>query len=538
MKNNNEIELKLSQLRDEYKNKLPEKVSEINGIWNKLQSQTDTETLNNFHRMIHSLHGSAATFGYAEIAQVANNFENLAKSFIDSKDLIQTSATQVEEFIKQLTALISANESDTTLNNKFKKSDTQNMLIYLLDNDKSWQTSLVLQMKSFGYEVICFDKANSFIEKLNQQIPAILIININTINDELQNLLLEKVKEPETLIPIIFISTNGEFSLRLKSVRLGGKGFFIKPFLIDDLIERMDKLLKSDAELYRILIIDDEIDVANYNAAILEQANMKTCVITKAIEIDKALHEFNPDLILIDLVMPECNGVELAAIIRQQNLFQSTPIIYLSAESDPLKQLNAMKLGADDFITKSTESIYLIMKIRNRIERYKKLSSMMDRDNLTGLYNHSFLLKQLEIELKESMLLHNPLSIVILDLDNIKSINTTYGHQAGDHVLKSLGLMIRKRLNQNEIVGRYGGEKFMIILPNTPAETAKSTIDELRRHFLTINYSWNEQIFNSSFSAGIASFPEFPKSAALITAADEALENSTKTGRNKVSIAP
>jgi diguanylate cyclase (GGDEF)-like protein len=193
-----------------------------------------------------------------------------------------------------------------------------------------------------------------------------------------------------------------------------------------------------------------------------------------------------------------------------------------------------MKLGADDFITKSTSPEYFIITIKNRIERYKKLKALIIKDNLTGFYEYSFTQNQLEIKLKESIELHNPLSIAIIDLDKFKSINDAYGHQAGDHVLKSLGILIRKKLRTNDIIGLYSREKFIIILPNTATEAAKTMVDELRKQFLAVNYYWNDQMFNASFSAGIASFPDFHTSQELIEAANTSLLKSKKLGKNRV----
>jgi diguanylate cyclase (GGDEF)-like protein len=536
MTNSNDIETKLAKLREDYKNKLPNKIGEITSIWKNLIGESNSETLALFHRKAHSLHGTADTFGFMELGKTAARLESLAKSLIETPDLITKYTDQIDQLLNELKTLATNTDVQLQIGKKNEAPSNQALMIYLLDDDKTWENNLASQMTTFGYQIQRFDDIDLFVEQLNKQFPAILIININLVNDQLQSMLLTEGEKSDSTIPIIFVSTSGEFSLRLKAVRLGGEAYFIKPFLIDELINQIDYLLKSEVDSYRILIVDDEIDVASYNSAILEQANMKTCIITKSSEIDRALHEFNPDLILIDLIMPDCSGVELAAIIRQQSIFQSTPIIYLSSEEDQLKQLNAMKLGADDFLIKSTKSSYLIMTIKNRVERYKKLRSLSVIDDLTGLYNHPFILNQLEIELKESLQLHNPLSIALVDLDKFKSINDTYGHQAGDHIFKSLGLMLRKRLRPNDLVGRYGSEKFLVVLPNTSSESAKSIIDELRKQFLTLNYSWNQQIFNATFSAGIASFPDFHTTSELIESAEESTSKSKKSGRNRVEV--
>lgn len=537
MTKSSQFEQTLSKLREDYKNKLPDKIKEINDIWKELLQNTNPDVLSSLHLKIHSLHGNSATFGYSELSKTAGDIEVIVKSIVENPSLLPIKENEIADLLSQLGSHILPEEKETHVVMKMNTFESKERIIYLFDDDSSWGNDLIEKMTTFGYEILKFDEVEELINQFKNKPPAVAIININLVNNPLHAFLTTNNEKSDAKIPIIFVSTYGEFSLRLKAVRLGGEGYFVKPFSIDDFIDHVDHLVQLDVEPYHILIVDDENEVAQYYSAILQEANMKTCIINKSKEIDRALHEFNPDLILIDLFMPDCNGLELAAIIRQQSMYESTPIIYLSAEEDKLKQLNAMKLGADGFVTKSTNPEYLIMTIRNRVERYKKIRSLMVRDNLTGLYNHSFILNQLDIELKESTQLHNPLSIAIIDLDRFKNINDTYGHQAGDHVLRNLGLMIKKRLHVNDIVGRYNGENFLVILPNISSSSAKETIDALRKQFMTLNYVWNQQIFNASFSAGIASFPDFHTAAELLQAANESLAKSKKLGRNCVEVA-
>lgn len=533
---NKSIEETLAKLREDFKNKLPEKISEINTIWRQLTQQPDSENIKLFHLKTHSLHGSSFTYGYPQIGQAAAELEAIIKSLLDKPELVNQNSEKISELLKKL-ATLSKQEDNTTPEQNASEDTQLERSIYVYDDDFKWENDLSEQVATFGYKIQKFDEEEIFIKKLQNKIPAILIINIDLVTAKLQDTLLSIIKKFRSSISILFVASSGEFTLRLKSVRLGGEGYFIKPFLIDDLINQIDELLKLKSQISRVLIVDDEIEVAKYYATILAQANMKTSYISKSKDIDRALHESNPDLILIDLLMPECDGVELATIIRQQSTYQSVPIIYLSAEQDQLTQLKAMKFGADDFVTKSTPPEYLILKIKNRIIRYKKLRSLLVTDNLTGLYNHSFIVNQLELELKKSIQSHNPLSVVLIDFDRFRTINDTYGHQAGDHVLKSFGLMLTKRLNAKDIIGRYSNDIFLIILPNTSGEAAKTIIDEIRKHFLTLNYSWNQQIFNTTFSAGIASFPEFHTTPELLEAASRAVDISKKSGRNRVEVA-
>ena len=533
-----DIKKSLEILREDYKNKLPDKINQINEMWQNLLDNPNLDNVTLFHFKIHNLHGASGTYGFTQLSEHAKSIENLIKPLLDKPDQINQISTQVTDLLKSLSSQIDREDKNFHI---FESVDIEgsvsvNRSIYLLDDDLNWGRDLSTKIAAFSYQMQKFENVDLFIEHLTKQNPGVLIINIKLVDEKLHEYLIALKEKTETKIHIAFISNSGEFSLRLKAVRMGGEAFFIKPFSTDDLIKKIEHLIKPTNESYRILIIDDDAEVADYYATILEQANMKTSVINKSRDIDLVLHEFQPDLILTDIYMPDCNGLELAAIIRQQSLYLSTPIIYLSSEDDELKQISAMKLGADGFITKSTNPILLVMLIRNRIERYKQLVSLMVSDNLTGLYNRSFILDQLTIEFKKSLQLHNPLSIALIDIDRFKKVNDNYGHQAGDQVLKSLGLMIKNRLHANDLVGRFDSEKFLVVMPNTTADSAKSVIDELRQQFLKLNYSWDQQIFNATFSAGIASFPEFHTTSDLLQATTESLEKAKNAGRNRVEV--
>jgi len=151
------------------------------------------------------------------------------------------------------------------------------------------------------------------------------------------------------------------------------------------------------------------------------------------------LFEFTPDLILIDLYMPECNGTDLAKVIRQLDAFVSIPIVFLSAESNLDKQLFAMGLGGDDFLTKPIQSQHLISSVTSRIRRSRMLRSFMVRDSLTGLLNHTAIKDLLDGEVAGAIRQKKPLSFAMIDIDHFKQINDSYGRCRQDNSNESAG---------------------------------------------------------------------------------------------------
>ena len=136
--------------------------------------------------------------------------------------------------------------------------------------------------------------------------------------------------------------------------------------------------------------------------------------------------------------MPNCSGLELAKVIRQQKAFISTPIVYLSGELDLEKQMEALSMGGDDFLIKPVQAEHLILTITSRAKRHRILRKMMSQDSLTGLLNHRRIKEQLHFQIETAKRTKSSLAYATLDIDFFKSVNDDYGHPVGDQVIKSL----------------------------------------------------------------------------------------------------
>jgi diguanylate cyclase (GGDEF)-like protein len=249
------------------------------------------------------------------------------------------------------------------------------------------------------------------------------------------------------------------------------------------------------------------------------------------------LADFQPDLIILDMYMPACTGTELAKVIRHNDRYVSVPIIYLSAEDDLDKQLDAMSEGGDDFLTKPIKPRHLITTVRNRAARARNLKARMVRDSLTGLYNHTHILQLLEDCSFRARRENKPLSFAMLDIDHFKRVNDSHGHPMGDRVIKSLALFLKQRLRKTDFIGRYGGEEFAIVMPDTDLEAAYRVLDEIRQRFAEIHYPAQPHDLWCTFSAGVVEWCEHSDSLLMASQADEALYRAKGAGRNRVQAA-
>ena len=292
----------------------------------------------------------------------------------------------------------------------------------------------------------------------------------------------------------------------------------------------------EESEPYHVLIVDDDPEQVSYYALILQQAGMITSVASEPKTVLNVLVEAKPELILMDMYMPGCSGTELLALIRQQEAFVSIPVVFLSIENAETKKLAAIREGGDDFITKPAEPEFLIASISNRIRRTREIRYFMERDSLTGLLNHSNLKEQLIRELLRAKRAGSSLCFGMIDLDNFKNVNDTYGHLTGDKVLKSLSRMLQERLRRTDIIGRYGGEEFGVILLNTSATNAEPILNEIRENFSQIRHQGEEDEFFVTLSCGIACYPGYTDEGDFAAAADKALYRAKESGRNCVVV--
>lgn len=528
---------KLEELFISYKEKLPQKIQAIELRWLALTKNWDSKQFEVFHRDVHSLCGSAGTYGYLELSKQARQMEIFLKSIEDTKIPSPDQKETVEHFISQLqlTLLTSLGKKPSIV---LTETLSDNKLIYILEQDESLVSELCENLKYAGYTIQVVEDLQSLQQQMQNQPPIGIILDADYLDySEMDGVLgIQKQQQP-ALAQLFCIVPNGDLLPRIKAVRAGCSGFFQKPVDVFYFMQTLNQKCSIIGESYRILIVDDSHSLAEYYSLVLSEAGMVTQAISDPMQLLEALDNFKPDLLLMDVYMPECTGLELAAVLRKESRYMKLPIIFLSTEDDKRRQLSALSLGGDDFLTKPISAAHLISAVRSRSKRAGVLNYYMTTDSLTGLLNHSSILKQLEIELESAKQRKLPLSVIMIDIDHFKNVNDTFGHPLGDIVIKKLATLLLARLRSQDIVGRYGGEEFAIILPGATAEKSKERCDDLREYFSNYQFTVDDAHFFVTISAGVSAFnDDFDDAKSLIDKADKALYQAKDSGRNQVTI--
>lgn len=294
----------------------------------------------------------------------------------------------------------------------------------------------------------------------------------------------------------------------------------------------------SGARRATVLIVDDDELSAECLAALLAARGIDAEIVGDPTRVFDVLDRASFDLVLMDLEMPEVNGIDLARMIRQDHRHLSVPIVFLSAGGDTETQILARHFGGDDFISKRIDRGLLVRLVALRVERARVLRALIERDGLTGLVDHARLIERLGQELARSRRTGTVCTLALIDIDHFKVVNDTWGHQTGDFVLKRLASSLSEWLRRTDVVGRYGGEEFAALMLDTTAEQAAPVIDAFRRHFSALDLTAHGTTFHVTFSAGIADSRDSADAAAFVAASDEALYRAKREGRNRIVLAP
>ena len=292
----------------------------------------------------------------------------------------------------------------------------------------------------------------------------------------------------------------------------------------------------------RVLIVDDNEDNLLLFQEYLEDNGFETVLASSGQQALNYLEDNAVDVIVLDVQMPEMDGFEVCRRVKNQDHTKDIPVIFVTAKFQDVDHVaTGLYLGANDYLYKPVAEKELVARVAVMV-RLKAAEDEVRRisvtDELTGLYNRRFLRKRLEEELSRAKRSQSALSVVLLDLDHFKNINDTHGHNVGDEVLCAVSEVLQSGLRQGDVVGRWGGEEFMAILPNSDVAAARITSERLRKAVEKLDLSHIHEALKVTASFGIAVFdgldPE-TDAAALISWSDTAMYAAKEAGRNQVS---
>jgi len=306
----------------------------------------------------------------------------------------------------------------------------------------------------------------------------------------------------------------------------------------------------------RILVVDDHEDNIELLRARLEARGYEVEGASDGQAALDAVMRTCPDLILLDVMMPKMDGIEVVRRLKAKSEARELPfipVIMQTALDSTENKVEGLDAGADDYITKPINFAELEARVNSLLrikalqvalaERETELSELNDKlrqisltDGLTQIENRRSLELHLHEMWQHSVRLHEPIALIICDIDKFKAVNDNYGHQAGDAVLKEFAQLLKSEAREIDRVGRYGGEEFLLILSGTVLDAAVTFAERLREKVEGNTFTYDGGTLRRTMSCGVAAAPH-PKvmdQEALLRAADDALYVAKETGRNRV----
>jgi PAS domain S-box-containing protein len=378
---------KLGVLRRAYAKRLPAKIKELHaaaGPFEKGRPANETgagKALRDIRDLAHKLAGSAATYGYGALGETARQLELYCEPFIErgcipnpeESWMIRNFLANMESLAVPATAVEGDLPIDTLLtkdaaNHKRRPSNH----VVLVEDDDAFATFLYSTLPDYGFAVTVLGDPAKLKANIKKKPPAAILMDIAFPGDKEAGVKMIRELRGEGLItcPVVFLTVRDDFEARLIAVRAGYDAFVVKPVEVGNLANILKRLTSErDTNPYRVLIIDDDKGTADYYAAVLEEFEFKVRTVNDSKAAFVMIDEFEPDLILLDVMMPRYDGFELAAIIRQMENYIHTPIVFMTADKSHQRRVLAMRSGGDDFVTKPINVNFLITTVRSRVER-------------------------------------------------------------------------------------------------------------------------------------------------------------------------
>jgi two-component system cell cycle response regulator len=299
------------------------------------------------------------------------------------------------------------------------------------------------------------------------------------------------------------------------------------------------------ADIFVVLVVDDSLVVRAVLRGLLEEQGYQVVEAADGETAINACLAEPPDVVLLDIEMPGLNGHEVLARLKSEETLKDIPVVFLTSNSSMDEILRGLRGGAHDYLNKSFDEPELVARVAAAL-RVKKLqdelvrrSEELDRtsrtDVLTGLYNRRHLEEQLRNGVATAVRRDEPLGVLLFDLDHFKTVNDTYGHRAGDQVLIEMARRMEGELRAGDIAGRWGGEEFLVILPNTDLAGTVEAGERIRDIVASDTFTAGDDVIPVTISGGGASDID-ASDEALVHRADNGLYEAKDRGRNCVVV--
>jgi len=391
----NDTVRRLAKLRATFESGLDGRFLGIKDDFDRASSATKkgqaTDFLSKIKNAAHKLSGSGGIHGFPAVSGMAKSLEQACCRALEHEEQAIPAAAmaEIKDCIDALAG--TARPASTAFGESISFDDIMHRLksipgdektVLLIDDDLELAASLKAQLSVFGFEMVWEEDPERLADSLASLHPAAVIMDISFPGDEDRGLVvINELRERGSIdCPVLFLSNRSDIEARLGAYRAGCSDYLVKPFDISDLVSSLvQRVAARTQEPYRVLIIDDDPDVSEYHQVLLEQAGFNVLSLNDPMSALKAVDAFLPDGILLDVHMPGCSGIEVAAVLRQDQNLLHVPIIFLTSDTDQVRKLSAVLSGGDEFLIKNSAPDYIVATLKTRSQRSRELKRKIER---------------------------------------------------------------------------------------------------------------------------------------------------------------
>lgn len=549
----NQVATGVTKVWEEVAQKLEERVAAIEQASTMLlQGKLSEEMRSKAKLEAHKLVGSLGMFGSDEGSRIAREIESLWAMGTQLESTVTEHISQLVVALRQELQLLNSSYQQELLSDN-QPADERPLLL-IVNQDRELVEALVREANSWGMRSQIAPDARAARNLIAENCPDVVLLDLCA-NDTTENTpaLLAELNARQFPVPVIVLTDKDSLLDRVKVARLGRSGILQKPVSPTQVLETVTQILQHTRSTEtKVMVVDDDPQILAALQTLLMPWGLKVYTLENPLRFLEAMAVFEPELLILDVEMPEVTGIELCKVARNDPQWSGLPILFLTAHSDTATRLQVFAAGADDYISKPIVEPELITRILNRLERASRspgaslkrwLRNLAEIDALTSVANRRQSSQEINRYLQGSVSeaspkeahSQQPFCFAILKLDHLKEINYQYGHAVGDEVLSRLGELLRQAFHSQDVVGRWGGTEFVVGMPGMTKSDGWRRLAQVHETWRHIEFTpANGKKFHTTFSAAVVECPQDGVNLqALYQAADAVLEKAKVTGKNR-----
>ena len=415
----------------------------------------------------------------------------------------------------------------------------EQLKVFHLSDGNSLACELDQKIEAAGYELTLLDSVAELNEVLAAFAPHLVVVDapfqgaLEAIGETIK----AARARLDRRLALLTFSDSAELPVRLRAMRAGADGFIALPAQSGEVMTRIAELLDADSDdPFRVLIVEDDRAQALFAESILRKTGMLTCAVTDPLTALDRLESFMPELILMDLYMPNCSGMELTAIIREREAFINTPIVFLSGEHDEEKHFEALSAGGDDFLSKPIRPKHLISAVTNRVRR-ARTQAQNPRDPVSGLYQRAHVLDCLSALLAGDEPSAQGGGLLYVEIDGAGQIRERVGLTTFDALFNQAGAFIAAHVDAKDLVSRYGDTSFLLLCHEGDEAALAKRAADLRERTAREVFEHDGKTLTVSLAFGICPFGAgLGDAGAMLNAAERTMTDARAPGRNRIGV--